>query len=68
MMGWRIGYIAYPAGSGDASIADNIVKVQDSVVVCASQIGQRLALECLSLDPQWVTKLVQSLESGQSCA
>lgn len=61
-MGWRVGYIAYPKFDGNPHLESQIIKIQDSVVICASQIGQQLALECLSLGKEWVFDQVRSLE------
>ncbi|KAI4355687.1 hypothetical protein L6164_004435 [Bauhinia variegata] len=59
MMGWRIGYIAYP--SEVEGFADHLLKVQDNIPICASIISQHLALYSLEVGPEWVRERVQSL-------
>lgn len=61
-MGWRVGYLAYPKFNGDTTLESELVKVQDTVVICASQIGQHLALACLAIGRKWVDDLVLTLE------
>ncbi|KAI9110343.1 hypothetical protein K1719_018785 [Acacia pycnantha] len=59
MMGWRVGYIAYP--SEVEGFAAQLLKVQDNIPICASIISQYLALHSLEMGPEWVTERVQSL-------
>ncbi|MED6161090.1 Aromatic aminotransferase iss1 [Stylosanthes scabra] len=59
MMGWRVGYIAYP--SEVEGLADQLLKVQDNIPICASIISQHLALYSLEMGPEWVTERVQTL-------
>ncbi|KAF3964240.1 hypothetical protein ACB098_05G057700 [Castanea mollissima] len=59
MMGWRVGYIAYPTEV--EGLADQLLKVQDNIPICASIISQRLALYSLELGPEWVTERVKDL-------
>ena len=42
MMGWRVGYIAYPAapGGGDGFLGAQLLKVQDTIPVCPPQLSQ----------------------------
>jgi hypothetical protein len=37
MMGWRVGYVAYPRGN--PSLASGLLKVQDTIAICAAQVG-----------------------------
>jgi hypothetical protein len=37
MMGWRVGYIAYPE-SGGGELAAQLLKVQDTIPVCPTQL------------------------------
>eukprot|EP01012_Entosiphon_sulcatum_P007131 TRINITY_DN13553_c0_g1_i1.p1 TRINITY_DN13553_c0_g1~~TRINITY_DN13553_c0_g1_i1.p1 ORF type:complete len:421 (-),score=50.73 TRINITY_DN13553_c0_g1_i1:6-1268(-) len=63
MMGWRIGYIAYPRAH--PTLAADMLKVQDTVVICPSRIGQRLALSALrQAGRSWVANHVQNLSEG----
>lgn len=59
MMGWRVGYIAYP--SEVEGLGDQFLKVQDNIPICASIISQRLALYSLEMGPEWVTDRVKEL-------
>jgi len=44
MPGWRVGYMSYPE-----ELHEHLLKVQDTVVICPSVMGQLLALECLKV-------------------
>ncbi|KAJ8773469.1 hypothetical protein K2173_004299 [Erythroxylum novogranatense] len=59
MMGWRVGYIAYP--SGVEGFATQLLKIQDNIPICASIISQYLALYSLEMGPEWVTERVKDL-------
>lgn len=59
MMGWRVGYIAYPTDIEDFAL--QLLKVQDNIPICASIIGQRLALYSLEIGPEWIKERVQHL-------
>ncbi|KAF5453184.1 hypothetical protein F2P56_028104 [Juglans regia] len=59
MMGWRVGYIAYP--SEVDGFAAQLLKVQDNIPICASIISQHLALYSLESGPEWVTDQVKDL-------
>ncbi|KAJ7568759.1 hypothetical protein O6H91_01G047000 [Diphasiastrum complanatum] len=59
MMGWRIGYIAYP--SSVEGLGEQLLKVQDNVPICASIIGQKLALAALDAGREWVIERVEKL-------
>lgn len=37
MMGWRVGYIAYPE-DGSGALAAQLLKVQDTIPVCGAQL------------------------------
>ncbi|WIA22882.1 hypothetical protein OEZ86_009823 [Tetradesmus obliquus] len=54
MMGWRVGYIAYPGqqllqqgGLEQHNLGEQLLKVQDTIIVCAPQMSQQLALAAL---------------------
>ena len=51
--------IAYPTEV--EGLADQLLKVQDNIPICASIISQRLALYSLELGPEWVTERVKDL-------
>uniref|UniRef100_A0A2P2IXP7 Aspartate aminotransferase n=1 Tax=Rhizophora mucronata TaxID=61149 RepID=A0A2P2IXP7_RHIMU len=59
MMGWRVGYIAYP--SEVEGLATQLLKIQDNIPICASIISQYLALYSLEVGPEWVTDQVKDL-------
>lgn len=59
MMGWRVGYIAYPAEV--EGFAAQLLKVQDNIPICASIISQHLALHSLKVGPEWVTEQVKGI-------
>ncbi|KAF5741704.1 katanin p60 ATPase-containing subunit A1 [Tripterygium wilfordii] len=59
MMGWRVGYIAYPTEV--EGFATQLLKVQDNIPICASILSQHLALYSLEMGPEWVTERVKDL-------
>eukprot|EP00890_Picochlorum_soloecismus_P006017 jgi/Picsp_1/6416/NSC_03764-R1_transaminase transferring nitrogenous groups len=65
MMGWRQGYIAFhkdaPGGLGT-----ELLKVQDTVPICANQLGQLLSLGALEAGRGWVGEKVEALEKSRS--
>ncbi|CAM8885006.1 unnamed protein product [Rhodiola kirilowii] len=64
MMGWRVGYIAYPTDV--PGLAEQLLKVQDNIPICASVISQHLALFSLEMGPQWVTDQVKDLVKNRT--
>lgn len=64
MMGWRVGYIAYPAGV--EGLGDQLLKVQDNIPICASIISQYLALYSLETGTEWVTDQVKDLVKNRA--
>ncbi|KAM5578920.1 aromatic aminotransferase ISS1 [Rosa sericea] len=59
MMGWRVGYIAYPSEAED--FGTQLLKVQDNIPICASILSQHLALYSLEMGPEWVVERVKGL-------
>ncbi|CAO2815334.1 unnamed protein product [Amaranthus hypochondriacus] len=59
MMGWRVGYIAYPAGVD--GFLDQLLKVQDNIPICASIISQYLAFHSMEAGTDWVKEQVKEL-------
>lgn len=51
--------IAYPTEV--EGFADQLLKVQDNIPICASILSQHLALNSLKLGPEWVTEQVKDL-------
>ncbi|XAR67746.1 hypothetical protein NMG60_11002635 [Bertholletia excelsa] len=64
MMGWRVGYIAYP--SEVEGFAAQLLKIQDNIPICATIISQRLALYSLEMGPEWVTEQVKDLVNNRN--
>uniref|UniRef100_A0A5B7ASJ8 Putative Aspartate aminotransferase n=1 Tax=Davidia involucrata TaxID=16924 RepID=A0A5B7ASJ8_DAVIN len=64
MMGWRVGYIAYP--SEVEGIGAQLLKIQDNIPICASIISQHLALHSLEVGPEWVTEQVKDLVKNRA--
>ncbi|CAA6666313.1 unnamed protein product [Spirodela intermedia] len=62
MMGWRVGYIAYP--SEVEGLGEQLLKVQDNIPICASLIGQHLALYSLEAGPGWIKERRGTLAAG----
>ncbi|GJP38322.1 hypothetical protein CLOM_g22775 [Closterium sp. NIES-68] len=62
MMGWRVGYIAYPNSS--PRLGPSLIKAQDTIPICANLIGQQAALAALqsaSAGKPFVDRLIQTL-------
>ncbi|CAI5979818.1 unnamed protein product [Closterium sp. NIES-65] len=62
MMGWRVGYIAYPNSS--PGLGPSLIKAQDTIPICANLIGQQAALAALqspSAGKPFVDRLIQTL-------
>jgi hypothetical protein len=60
MMGWRVGYIAYPeaAAGGGGLLGQQLLKVQDTIPICPSQLSQHVALEALTAGQEYVQQQV----------
>eukprot|EP00850_Spirogloea_muscicola_P018069 SM000162S02347 [mRNA] locus=s162:37678:40298:+ [translate_table: standard] len=67
MMGWRVGYIAYPSAH-HSNIGKQLLKVQDTVPICAAVVSQHLALAALKAGPAWVKLHVATLEVNRRAA
>uniref|UniRef100_A0A7C8ZG61 Aminotransferase class I/classII large domain-containing protein n=1 Tax=Opuntia streptacantha TaxID=393608 RepID=A0A7C8ZG61_OPUST len=63
MMGWRVGYIAYPS-EVDGFLAQ-LLKVQDNIPICASIISQYLAFFSLEVGTDWVRDQVKDLAKNR---
>ena len=68
MMGWRLGYIAYPnAGlASDPSLGFQMSKVQDTIPICVTQMSQVAGVGALAAGSPWVRQQVQGLSSNRS--
>jgi aspartate/methionine/tyrosine aminotransferase len=61
MPGWRIGYLSYPA-----ELEEGLLKVQDTLVICPSVIGQRMALECLKIGQRYVDPFLRVMDQSRN--
>ena len=66
MMGWRMGYLAYDANNTD--LAQSLLKVQDTIPICPTQISQFAALGALESGSAWVKERVEMLETNRKVA
>ncbi|KAH9262973.1 hypothetical protein BASA82_000009 [Batrachochytrium salamandrivorans] len=57
LAGWRIGYVDCPS----AQAFEAMLKVQDTVVICPTQVSQHAALGALEADEDWLQSRVASL-------
>jgi aromatic aminotransferase len=64
MMGWRVGYIAVPDDSVAPGLMAEMLKVQDTIPICAAQVSQVLALEALREGRGWVQERVAGLQGA----
>lgn len=79
MMGWRVGYLGFrpdatfPAPSSGfssasvptSSLADELLKVQDTTIICPPQLSQHLALAALQPEGQeYVERQIKGLQVG----
>lgn len=60
MMGFRVGYLAYPP-----VLRDELMKVQDTIAICPSIVSQKAALAALGAGPSWVNERVKSLAENK---
>ena len=67
MMGWRLGYIAYPNAelAADSELGFQMAKVQDTIPICVTQMSQVAALGALEAGSSWVREQVQGLASNR---
>ncbi|WIA39771.1 hypothetical protein OEZ86_005827 [Tetradesmus obliquus] len=67
MMGWRVGYIAYPGkqllqhARADTSLEEQLLKIQDTVAICPGQLSQHLALAALQQGSSYVQESIAAL-------
>jgi len=75
MAGFRVGYIALSSkngsndggGAGAGTVAYNeMLKVQDTIAICASRISQVAALGALQAGREWVYEQVKTLDVGRA--
>ncbi len=63
MMGWRQGYIAFHKDA-PGNLVDQLLKVQDTVPICATQLSQYMSLGALEAGRPWVNERVKMLEDA----
>eukprot|EP00747_Dinoflagellata_sp_TGD_P204399 gnl/TRDRNA2_/TRDRNA2_78069_c0_seq1.p1 gnl/TRDRNA2_/TRDRNA2_78069_c0~~gnl/TRDRNA2_/TRDRNA2_78069_c0_seq1.p1 ORF type:complete len:234 (+),score=30.77 gnl/TRDRNA2_/TRDRNA2_78069_c0_seq1:43-702(+) len=56
MMGWRMGYIAYPA-----ALKKSLLKVQDTIPICPTIASQKAAIAAMGAGSIWVKQKIASL-------
>lgn len=68
MMGWRLGYIAYPNADTavDPEVGFQMSKVQDTIPICVTQMSQVAALGALEAGSAWVRQQVEGLAQNRS--
>ncbi len=73
MAGFRVGYIALSSKKGSngddgaGTVAYNeMLKVQDTIAICASRISQMVALGALQAGREWVYERVTTLDVGRA--
>ena len=55
MMGWRVGYVAFPP-----ELSLQLLKAQDTIVICPAVVSQKVALGALQPGRAWVDERVVS--------
>eukprot|EP01023_Acetabularia_acetabulum_P044995 TRINITY_DN45496_c0_g1_i1.p1 TRINITY_DN45496_c0_g1~~TRINITY_DN45496_c0_g1_i1.p1 ORF type:complete len:264 (+),score=38.66 TRINITY_DN45496_c0_g1_i1:46-792(+) len=69
MMGWRVGYIAYKKDDESCEdkfqVGKQLLKVQDTIPICPSQLSQYIALEAVAAGRQWVVDRIHTLENNR---
>jgi len=60
MMGWRIGYLAFPP-----SLLPELMKVQDTIAICPTVASQKVALAAMSAGRDWVRERVRGLKENR---
>lgn len=65
LMGWRVGYIAYPNFDGSDYLGLQLVKVQDTVPIHSAHMSQKVALGALAAGKPWVASQMASLEQNR---
>lgn len=58
MMGWRVGYIAFPP-----ALKASLMKVQDTIPICPAIVSQMAALGALKAGRPWVKDFVRGLDA-----
>eukprot|EP00043_Microstomoeca_roanoka_P017350 m.180886 g.180886 ORF g.180886 m.180886 type:complete len:387 (+) comp16620_c2_seq2:60-1220(+) len=64
LMGWRLGYIAWQ----NPILSPQLLKAQDTVVICPSRLSQRVGLAALQEGRAWCLERIQSLTKNRDIA
>lgn len=66
LAGFRVGYIAVSkVGPRGQEAYDQMLKVQDTIVICPARISQIAALSSLDAGREWVAEKVNTLDTGR---
>jgi hypothetical protein len=65
LMGWRVGYIAYPDFDADDALGLQLVKVQDTVPIHSAIMSQNIALGSLLKGKPYLDERLKSLEANR---
>lgn len=65
LMGWRVGYIAYPNFDGSDYLGLQLVKVQDTVPIHSAHMSQKVALGALAAGRPWLASQIASLKQNR---
>ncbi|CAK9011310.1 unnamed protein product [Durusdinium trenchii] len=60
MMGWRIGYLAFPP-----ELTPELMKVQDTIAICPAVASQKAALAAMESGRPWVKERVRGLSENR---
>uniref|UniRef100_A0A7S0DSD0 Aminotransferase class I/classII large domain-containing protein n=1 Tax=Amorphochlora amoebiformis TaxID=1561963 RepID=A0A7S0DSD0_9EUKA len=60
MMGWRLGYIAYPE-----SLGPSLLKVQDTIPICPTQISEHVGIGALRAGRTFVEGKLESIRANR---
>ncbi len=58
MAGWRVGFLVAPEG-----LFDNLMKIQDTVIICGPTLSQAVALEALRTGREYCSKHLETIAS-----
>ncbi|EGD72718.1 hypothetical protein PTSG_04446 [Salpingoeca rosetta] len=61
LMGWRVGYIAW---QNDA-LTPQLMKVQDTVVICPARLSQVVALGAVAAGHEWCAERIRKLDTNR---
>lgn len=61
MSGWRVGYMTFPE-----QLFEQLLKIQDTILICPSLPSQLLALECLKVGSKYTKKFLPQIEESRN--